>query len=148
MSAAPLSVETLIDARWVIPVEPAGTVLTDHTVAVANGVIVDILPSDVTGVSARKMLGELVAEVVDVVLGGVPAGQSPELLGQVLLRLRHQLDGLVQLHEDTFFTLTAASLTCGCFDTGSHAVSVSSLAAVGRRSSADVLDAGSSMRSQ
>ena len=47
MSTVHLSVDTLIDARWVIPVEPAGTVLTDHTVAVANGVIVDILPSDV-----------------------------------------------------------------------------------------------------
>lgn len=45
MSAAHLSVETLIDARWVIPVEPAGAVLPDHTIAVANGTIVDVLPS-------------------------------------------------------------------------------------------------------
>src|SRR6266576_5753206 len=39
------TVELLIDARWVIPVEPAGAVLDDHSVAVAGGRIVALLPS-------------------------------------------------------------------------------------------------------
>jgi 5-methylthioadenosine/S-adenosylhomocysteine deaminase len=39
-------IETLIEARWVIPVEPAGTVLTDHSVALDGGRIVAILPTD------------------------------------------------------------------------------------------------------
>ena len=38
-------IETLIEARWVIPVEPAGTVLTDHSVAIDGGRIVAILPT-------------------------------------------------------------------------------------------------------
>src|SRR6266576_2467492 len=39
------TVELLIDARWVIPVEPAGAVLDDHSVAVTAGRIVAVLPS-------------------------------------------------------------------------------------------------------
>src|SRR6266436_4283771 len=39
------AVELLISARWVIPVEPAGAVLDDHSVAVAAGRIVAVLPS-------------------------------------------------------------------------------------------------------
>lgn len=38
-------IDTLIDARWVIPVEPAGSVLSDHSVAIKNGTIVAVLPS-------------------------------------------------------------------------------------------------------
>jgi len=37
-------VDLLISARWVIPVEPAGAVLDDHSVAVAGGRIVAVLP--------------------------------------------------------------------------------------------------------
>jgi 5-methylthioadenosine/S-adenosylhomocysteine deaminase len=37
-------IDTLITARWVIPIEPAGCVLEDHAVAVHNGRIVAILP--------------------------------------------------------------------------------------------------------
>lgn len=37
-------VDTLIEARWVIPIEPAG-VLDHHTVAIAGGRIVALLPS-------------------------------------------------------------------------------------------------------
>ncbi|BBP04599.1 N-ethylammeline chlorohydrolase [Sulfuriferula plumbiphila] len=40
------SIETLIEARWVIPVEPSGTLLTDHSVAVDGGRIVAILPTE------------------------------------------------------------------------------------------------------
>jgi len=38
-------VELLIHASWIIPVEPADTVLTDYAIAVQSGKIVDILPS-------------------------------------------------------------------------------------------------------
>ena len=38
-------IDTLIAARWVIPVEPAGSVLADHSVAVNDGKIVAVLPS-------------------------------------------------------------------------------------------------------
>ena len=40
----PESIDTLIDARWVIPVNPAGRVLDDHSVAVRDGRIVAVLP--------------------------------------------------------------------------------------------------------
>jgi 5-methylthioadenosine/S-adenosylhomocysteine deaminase len=39
------SVDTLIEARWVIPVEPPQTVLEAHAVAIQDGAIVDVLPS-------------------------------------------------------------------------------------------------------
>ena len=38
------NVDTLIEARWVIPVEPAGTVLERHAVAVRAGSIVEVAP--------------------------------------------------------------------------------------------------------
>jgi 5-methylthioadenosine/S-adenosylhomocysteine deaminase len=37
-------VDTLIEARWVVPVVPAGLVLEDHAVAILDGAIVDIVP--------------------------------------------------------------------------------------------------------
>jgi 5-methylthioadenosine/S-adenosylhomocysteine deaminase len=40
----PQSVDLLIEARWVVPVEPDGVVLEDHAVAVQSGCIVGILP--------------------------------------------------------------------------------------------------------
>lgn len=39
------AVDTLISARWVIPIEPADCVLEDHAVAVRQGRIVAILPA-------------------------------------------------------------------------------------------------------
>ena len=39
------NVDCLIDARWVIPVEPGPSVLQDHSVAVTGGKIVAVLPS-------------------------------------------------------------------------------------------------------
>lgn len=39
------SVDTLIDAKWVIPVEPEGLVLGDHSVAVKDGNILAVLPT-------------------------------------------------------------------------------------------------------
>jgi 5-methylthioadenosine/S-adenosylhomocysteine deaminase len=38
-------VDTLVIARWVVPVEPAGRVLDDHAVAIRGGRIVALLPS-------------------------------------------------------------------------------------------------------
>ena len=38
------SIDTLITARWVVPIEPAGLVLDDHAVAVHHGQIVAVLP--------------------------------------------------------------------------------------------------------
>jgi 5-methylthioadenosine/S-adenosylhomocysteine deaminase len=41
-----LAADLVIEARWVVPVNPAGVVLVDHSVAVADGAIVAILPTD------------------------------------------------------------------------------------------------------
>jgi 5-methylthioadenosine/S-adenosylhomocysteine deaminase len=46
------NVDTLIAARWVIPVDPAG-VLEHHSVAVASGRIVDVLPTAEAGKKYR-----------------------------------------------------------------------------------------------
>ncbi len=40
----PITVDTLISARWIIPVRPAKTTLENHAIAIHNGNIVDILP--------------------------------------------------------------------------------------------------------
>src|SRR5690348_5758953 len=41
----PLPIDLLISARWVIPVEPHGTVLEHHSVAVKGGAVVAVLPT-------------------------------------------------------------------------------------------------------
>ena len=38
-------IDTLVHARWVIPVVPRAAVLERHAIAVADGRIVDVLPS-------------------------------------------------------------------------------------------------------
>jgi 5-methylthioadenosine/S-adenosylhomocysteine deaminase len=38
--------DTIIDARWVIPVEPAGAVLEHHSVAISGGAVVALAPSE------------------------------------------------------------------------------------------------------
>lgn len=43
---APIVIDLLIEARWIIPVEPAGVVLEHHAVAVSNGRIIDVLPAE------------------------------------------------------------------------------------------------------
>lgn len=40
------SVDTVIAARWVVPVEPAGRVLEDHALVVDRGRIVDLCPTE------------------------------------------------------------------------------------------------------
>ena len=42
--AVPEPCDLVIEAGWVIPVEPHGLVLEDHAVAVRGGVILAILP--------------------------------------------------------------------------------------------------------
>jgi 5-methylthioadenosine/S-adenosylhomocysteine deaminase len=41
---SPVKVDLVILARWVVPVEPAGTVLSDHAVAIDAGRIVGVVP--------------------------------------------------------------------------------------------------------
>ncbi len=40
------TIDTLIHASWLVPVEPKGVVLKDHSIAIQDGHIIDILPSD------------------------------------------------------------------------------------------------------
>lgn len=40
------TIDTLIHARWIIPVEPADTVLEHHAIAILDGKILDILPGE------------------------------------------------------------------------------------------------------
>ena len=48
MTATPQHpVDQLLEARWVVPVEPHGVVLEHHAVALAGDTIVDVLPVDV-----------------------------------------------------------------------------------------------------
>ena len=44
MSASPTEIDLLVEARWVVPVEPHAVVLDDHAVAVQDGEIVAVLP--------------------------------------------------------------------------------------------------------
>lgn len=37
-------IDTLINARWIVPVEPAGAVLDHHALAIRDGLIIDLLP--------------------------------------------------------------------------------------------------------
>jgi 5-methylthioadenosine/S-adenosylhomocysteine deaminase len=45
-SPPPLQIDLLLEPRWVIPMEPAGTVLEDHALAVDAGRIVGLLPTE------------------------------------------------------------------------------------------------------
>ncbi|HEY4294250.1 TRZ/ATZ family hydrolase [Luteibacter sp.] len=44
MSTSPTEIDLLVEARWVVPVEPHAVVLEDHAVAVHHGAIVALLP--------------------------------------------------------------------------------------------------------
>jgi len=48
--SAPQPIDQLVDARWIVPVEPAGTVLEHHSLAIHDGRILALLPTD----AARK----------------------------------------------------------------------------------------------
>ncbi len=40
------TVDTVIHARWIIPVEPESVILENHTLVIDNGRIIDLLPTD------------------------------------------------------------------------------------------------------
>lgn len=40
-----LAIDTLIEARWIVPVDPPNKTLTDHTIAIQDGKIIAILPT-------------------------------------------------------------------------------------------------------
>ncbi|MBA0916484.1 MAG: TRZ/ATZ family hydrolase [Nitrosomonadaceae bacterium] len=42
--AHPIKIDTLLAARWIVPVEPEGTLLHDHAIAIDRGTILAILP--------------------------------------------------------------------------------------------------------
>jgi 5-methylthioadenosine/S-adenosylhomocysteine deaminase len=42
-----MPIDTLLTARWIIPVEPDGAVLENHALALADGRIADLMPADV-----------------------------------------------------------------------------------------------------
>jgi 5-methylthioadenosine/S-adenosylhomocysteine deaminase len=44
MTVTPIDIDLLIEARWVVPVEPHAVVLDDHAVAIQGGEIVAVLP--------------------------------------------------------------------------------------------------------
>ena len=48
------TVDSLIHAKWIIPVNPDNSVLTDHAIAVKKGVIVDILDSTLASQNYRS----------------------------------------------------------------------------------------------
>ena len=57
------AVDLLINARWIVPVEPRDAVLADHAVAIRGGRIVDLLGQD----EARTRY--VADEVVEVLVG-------------------------------------------------------------------------------
>ena len=62
------SIDTLITARWVIPIEPAGLVLQNHAVAVHRGQIVAVLPA--AQAQARFAAAESIERPAHVLLPG------------------------------------------------------------------------------
>ena len=74
------SVPCVVEAAWVIPVDPPGTVLADHAVVVVNGRIRDLLPASL----ARERY---------------PTARRTELPGHVLI------PGLVNLHTHAAMAL-------------------------------------------
>jgi len=63
------SVDTLVTARWVVPVEPDGRVLEDHAVAILGGRIVAVLPA--AEARARYSARELVERPSHVLMPGL-----------------------------------------------------------------------------
>jgi len=66
---APLPCDLLIEAGWVVPVEPHAVVLEDHAVAVKAGVIVDILP--IADARARYAAAETVSRPESALIPGL-----------------------------------------------------------------------------
>jgi 5-methylthioadenosine/S-adenosylhomocysteine deaminase len=77
-------VDTLVTARWVVPVEPTGRVLADHAVAVRGGRIVAVLPT--SAARARFDAQEIVDRPDHVLLPGLVNAHTHAAM--VLLRGR------------------------------------------------------------
>ncbi len=58
-------IDSLVSASWVIPVVPEGTVLNEHSIAIENGKIIDILPSKD---AKQKYTADLVQEMPNHIL--------------------------------------------------------------------------------
>ena len=74
------SIPAVVEAGWIIPVEPPGTVLADHAIVMMNGRIRDLLP---VGTSRERY----------------PAARRTALPGHVLI------PGLINLHTHAAMTL-------------------------------------------
>ncbi|MGO4775974.1 TRZ/ATZ family hydrolase, partial [Lysobacter sp. 2RAB21] len=61
--------DLLIEAGWVVPVEPHAVVLDDHAVAVKGGVIVDILP--IAEARARYVAAETISRPESALIPGL-----------------------------------------------------------------------------
>ena len=61
-------IDLLISARWIIPIEPANTVLEDHSLAIHHGRIVAVLPTPEA--TARYSPVEHIQRPTSVVLPG------------------------------------------------------------------------------
>ncbi len=57
-----MQTDTLIHARWVIPVEPEGITLDHHSVAITNGEIVNVMPS---GRARQEVYANEIIELTD-----------------------------------------------------------------------------------
>jgi len=77
-------VDTLVTARWVVPVEPAGRILEDHAVAIRGGRIVAVLP--VAEARARFDAHEVIDRPSHVLLPGLVNAHTHAAM--VLLRGR------------------------------------------------------------
>ena len=53
--AAPI--DTLIHARWIVPIVPRNAVLDHHTIALYEGKILDILPTDLAKKKYQAKIG-------------------------------------------------------------------------------------------
>ena len=86
MPPAPSRADLVIEARWVLPIEPQGVVLADHAVVVDAGRIVALLPIDVA--RAQYAAAE-----------------------QVRLREHVLMPGLVNLHTHAAMSVSYTHLT-------------------------------------
>lgn len=68
-TAAPQACDLLIEAGWVVPVEPHAVVLADHAVAVTQGVIVAVLPR--AEARARFAAAEVLSRPESVLIPGL-----------------------------------------------------------------------------
>ena len=61
----PIQADLMVCARWIIPVEPAGTILEDHALVINNGEILDLLPRDA---ALQRYTASTVEDLADHVL--------------------------------------------------------------------------------